>query len=83
MDLSGLKRLAWGVSLGGPSGGGNMEADINYYRRRAAEETSRAATSTDPHVQRIHLELARQYEQRISKLEAALRRAQLHIVHAA
>ena len=83
MELSGLKRLARGVSLDGPSGGGNMEADVNYYRRRAAEESSRAATSADPHVQRIHLELARHYDQRISKLEADMRRAQLHIVHAA
>jgi hypothetical protein len=60
-----------------------MEADVNYYRRRAAEETSRAAASTDPHVRRIHLELSRQYDQRITKLEAEMRRAQLHIVHAA
>jgi hypothetical protein len=60
-----------------------MEADISYYRRRAAEESRAAAASTDPHVQRIHLELGRHYDQRISKLETDFRRAQLHVVDAA
>jgi hypothetical protein len=83
VDNSGLKRLAWGVSLGGHRGVASMEADVSYYRRRAAEETRGAAASTDPHVQRIHLELARLYDQRLSKLEADERRAQLRIVDAA
>lgn len=60
-----------------------MEADISYYRRRAAEEASAAAASSDAHVRRIHLELGRQYDQRISRIEADLRRAQMRVVDAA
>jgi hypothetical protein len=60
-----------------------MEADISYYRRRAAEETRAAAASLDAHVRRIHLELGRQYDQRVAGLETDLRRAQMHVVDAA
>ena len=60
-----------------------MEAEISYYRRRAAEEASAAATAIDAHVRRIHLELSRHYDQRISTLEAELPRGKMHVVDAA
>ena len=60
-----------------------MEAEISYYRRRAAEEAEAAAAAIDAQVRQIHLELRRQYEQRIAILEAQMRRAQIHVVDAA
>jgi hypothetical protein len=60
-----------------------MEADISYYRRRAAEEADAAATAIDAQVRQIHLELRRQYDQRIAILEAEMRRARIHVVDAA
>jgi|KBSMisStaDraftv2_1062788.scaffolds.fasta_scaffold4601078_1 hypothetical protein len=38
------------------------QADIEYYRRRAAEERKRAAEATDPHAARAHIKLAENYE---------------------
>jgi uncharacterized membrane protein len=60
-----------------------MEAEISYYRRRAAEEAEAAAAAIDAQVRQIHLELRRQYDQRIAILEAEMRRAQIHVVDAA
>jgi hypothetical protein len=60
-----------------------MEADLSYYRRRAVEEIRASEVSADAYVRRIHLELSRQYEQRVARLEADVRRAQIHIVDAA
>jgi hypothetical protein len=60
-----------------------MEADLSYYRRRAVEEIRASEVSADADVRRIHLELSRQYEQRVARLEADVRRAQIHIVDAA
>jgi ABC-type sugar transport system ATPase subunit len=59
-----------------------MEADLSYFRRRAVEEIRAAELSADGYVRRIHLELSRQYEQRVAKLEAEVRRAQIHVVDA-
>ena len=60
-----------------------MEADITYYRRRSAEEASAAAAASDSQVRNIHMELGRQYDQRVSRLEAEIRRAQMRVVDAA
>jgi uncharacterized membrane protein len=60
-----------------------MEAEISYYRRRAAEEAEAAAAAIDAQVRQIHLELRRQYDRRIAILEAQMRRAQIHVVDAA
>jgi len=68
--------------LGRPSGVAGMEADLSYFRRRAVEEIRAAELSADGYVRRIHLELSRQYEQRVAKLEAEVRRAQIHVVDA-
>jgi len=78
-----LKRLARGESLGPAVGVAGMEADPSYFRRRAVEEIRAAELSADGYVRRIHLELSRQYEQRVAKLEAEVRRAQIHVVDAA
>jgi hypothetical protein len=60
-----------------------MEVDIGYYSRRSAEEASAASAAADPHVRNVHLELRRQYDQRVAALEAELRRAKVRLVSAA
>ena len=78
-----LQRLARGESLGPAVGGWRAWKltsaifDAGRSRKRAAE------LSADGYVRRIHLELSRQYEQRVAKLEAEVRRAQIHVVDAA
>ena len=60
-----------------------MEADLNYYKRRSAEETA-AATAADNAIARdAHLELARRYDGEIARLRVELRRAGFRIVNAA
>jgi hypothetical protein len=57
-----------------------MEHEISYYRRRSAEEASAASAAPDPHVRNVHLELCRQYQQRVVALEAQLPRAKVQLV---
>ena len=47
-----------------------MDADLNYYRRRSAEERAAAASARDSKVRDVHLELALAYEKRSATLEA-------------
>jgi hypothetical protein len=60
-----------------------MEADIGYYRRRSTEESDAARGAADSHVRNVHLELSRHHDQRVSALEAELRRAQMRVVSTA
>ena len=46
-----------------------MEADLAYYRRRAAEERSAAEAASDPFVRAVHLDLARRYGEQILAIE--------------
>jgi hypothetical protein len=57
-----------------------MEAELNYYRRRSVEESKAAAESPDSKVRGIHLELERCYDEKISAIEAELRRGQMRLV---
>ena len=57
-----------------------MEADLNYYHRRSAEESAAAEAAHNSKVREIHLELARRYSDRITALNAASQRASLHLV---
>jgi hypothetical protein len=38
------------------------ESDFDYFRRRAAEERQAAESATDPAARRVHLDLARRYD---------------------
>ena len=60
-----------------------MEAELSYYRRRSEEETAAARAAHDANVRNVHLELGRRYEQKISMIEAELRRAELRLVSSA
>ena len=60
-----------------------MEADLNYYGRRSAEERAAASAAQDTKVRNVHLELAAAYEQRMAMLEAHNGNPQLHLVPAA
>jgi len=57
-----------------------MDAELNYYRRRAVEETDAAAAAPEGKVRKIHLELGRRYDERASTMEAEEQRSQLHVV---
>ena len=57
-----------------------MEAELNYYRRRSLEESEAAASAADAKVRSIHFELGRRYEEKISRIEAELRRGRVHLV---
>jgi hypothetical protein len=59
-----------------------MEADLVYYRRRAAEERSAAALAINEKVRAVHLELAIAYDHRGDRL-AVPDDAKLHLVSAA
>jgi hypothetical protein len=60
-----------------------MQADLAYYRRRAAEETAAAHSAVHQGARDAHIELAGRYEIRIAALEAESRRAEVHLVSAA
>jgi hypothetical protein len=60
-----------------------MEADLNYYRRRLAEEAAAAESAEHQAVRSTHLELARRYDDRIASLEAEHRRTEIRLVTAA
>jgi hypothetical protein len=47
------------VSFGGTT---VRESDFDYFRRRAAEERQAAESATDPAARRVHLDLARRYD---------------------
>jgi Skp family chaperone for outer membrane proteins len=57
-----------------------MEADLQYYLRRSAEESAAAESAHNSKVREIHLELARRYAERIAALNATVQRASLHLV---
>jgi hypothetical protein len=57
-----------------------MEAELNYYRRRSVEESAAANAAADFKVRNVHLELGRRYNEKISTIEAEIRRSQLHLV---
>lgn len=60
-----------------------MEADLVYYRRRAAEERSAAALAINEKVRAVHLELAIAYDRRSARLEVPNGNHKLHLVSAA
>jgi len=60
-----------------------MDADLNYYRRRSAEERAAAASARDYKVRDVHLELAAAYEERSAILEAQNGNQRLQLVPAA
>lgn len=64
-------------------GQGGMEADINYYKRRSAEETAAAKAADKATARDAHLELARRYDSEVARLDVELRRAGFRIVSAA
>jgi hypothetical protein len=41
------------------------ESDLDYYRRRAADERKAAECATDPTARRVHLDLARRYDEAV------------------
>ena len=57
-----------------------MDAELKYYRRRSDEETAAAQAANDGKVRDVHLELSRRYHEKISTIEARIRRSQLHLV---
>jgi ABC-type protease/lipase transport system fused ATPase/permease subunit len=60
-----------------------MEADLNYYRRRSAQEAAAAQAAQIPRVRDVHLELARGYDARVAQLDTEQRRGQIRLVDAA
>lgn len=60
-----------------------MEQDLEYYRRRSAEEARAAAAATDPRVRKVHQDFAKRYEERASGLEAESPIMHLRLVSAA
>jgi len=59
-----------------------MEADLGYFRRRAAEERAAAAGSANRKARGVHLELAWRYDQCVEALDAESSGAQLRLVPA-
>ncbi|MBP8231829.1 MAG: hypothetical protein KAY22_05950 [Rhizorhabdus sp.] len=51
----------------------SIEADMAYYRRRAAESAERALIASNPGARLAHEELAKLYRGRLAALEAELR----------
>lgn len=49
-----------------------MEADYVYFRRRAADERTRAATGASLNARLAHLELASRYEDLATQIEAQM-----------
>lgn len=45
-----------------------LESDLDYLRRRAAEEEQRAADAADPHTAAIHARMAALYADRVAAL---------------
>lgn len=81
MWISPVQRLASCASLGWSHRGvAVMEADLIYYRRRAAEERGAAESAPDSFVRAVHLELARRYDERISTLGTKADRPDLRLV---
>lgn len=60
-----------------------MEADLEYLRRRLAQEKAAAEVAAHPRVRQAHLELAARYSHRIAEAAALERRDTMHIVSAA
>jgi len=60
-----------------------MEADLVYYRHRAAEERTAAAAAPSRRVRAVHLDLAVRYDARVASLTAEQRRSEIHLVSAA
>lgn len=51
----------------------SIEADMAYYRRRAAESAERALVAVNPAARLAHEELAKLYRAKLSTLETELR----------
>jgi hypothetical protein len=60
-----------------------MEAELVYYRRRAAEERVAASAAPSERVRSVHLDLAIRYDERVVALAAEQRRSEMHLVSAA
>jgi hypothetical protein len=59
-----------------------MEANLNYYRRRASEERTAALQSRHPRVRRVHLEMAQEYEERVRGIAAGENQPAMRLVAA-
>lgn len=59
-----------------------MDKDLDYYRRRLAEERAAETLAIHPAVSTVHHNLAREYEERIALLEQVTDPADLHLVSA-
>jgi hypothetical protein len=57
-----------------------VEADLDYYRRRAEQERAAAAVALDVNAREAHLRLAAEYDQRSRRLETE---QQAHVASAA
>lgn len=42
--------------------------DLEFYRRRLADELAAAQSCDDPHVRRIHVEMAEAYRMKVERL---------------
>ncbi|MGN6847913.1 MAG: hypothetical protein ACTHJK_00320 [Sphingomicrobium sp.] len=60
-----------------------MEADLDYYRRRAEQERAAAAVALDVNAREAHLRLAAEYDQRSRRLETERGDQQAHVASAA
>jgi len=60
-----------------------MDADLDYYRRRSAEERAAAAGARDTKVRDVHLELAAAYDKLSASVEARKGNPRLQLVSAA
>ena len=81
MWISRAERVAGGLRRAG-HGGRVMDKDLNYYRRRRSEEQAAEHSAIHPAVRAVHHALAREYEERITDLEASEPSRGLHIVSA-
>jgi hypothetical protein len=59
-----------------------MDRDLDYYRRRLAEERAAENLAIHPAVSAVHQNLAREYEERIAVLEEHAAHTELHLVRA-
>lgn len=59
-----------------------MDKDLDYYRRRLAEERAAENLAIHPAVSAVHHNLAHEYEERIAVLEEHATATGLHLVRA-
>lgn len=63
-------------------GGRVVDKDLEYYRRRRAEEQAAEASALNPAVRAVHHGLVAAYEERIAALERSGDSPDLHLVTA-